>query len=67
LRASGFQDLRLEYLSPVPETDRLRALARPPGDADPLLVDAIDTVNEAFGKLNARLFTFMDYAAIGRK
>ena len=34
---------------------------------NPTLVDLVDIVNSHADKLNARLFTFMDYAAIGRK
>ncbi|MFI5178005.1 MAG: class I SAM-dependent methyltransferase, partial [Vicinamibacterales bacterium] len=67
LRASGFSDIVLEYRSPVEEWDRLRPAPKPAGDLPPALADVIDTVNENVAKLNGRLFTFQDYAAIGRR
>ena len=39
----------------------------PPADAPPYVVDLVETFNDNMGKLNARMFTFQDYAAIGHK
>lgn len=66
LRVSGFHDVTIEFTSPVAGDDRLRTMPRPDADGDPLLIDLVDTLNDNAGKLNARLFTFQDYAAIGR-
>lgn len=67
VRASGFQQVRVEYKSPIAEGARLQPVGRPPADASPLLVELADTFNENVSKLNARMFTYQDYAAIGRK
>ena len=49
------------------EWDRLRTAPKPAGDLPPVVADVIDTVNENVAKLNSRLFTYQDYAAIGRR
>jgi len=67
VRASGFQDVTIEYRSPVPESDRLQPVPLPAAPPDPALADLIDTFNANVNRLNARLFTHQDYAVIGRK
>ncbi len=67
LRVSGFATVDLEYKSPVPEWDRLRTAPKPAADLTPGMADLIDAFNEDMARLNGRLFTFQDYAAIGRK
>ena len=67
VRASGFRDAAVEFRSPVPDDDRLQTVPLPPGDLPPHVADLIDTFNANVNRLNARLFTFMDYAVIGRK
>ena len=67
VRASGFRDVSVEYRSPIPETDRLQSVPLPPGDVPPAIADLLDTFNANVDRLNARLFTFMDYAVVGRK
>jgi SAM-dependent methyltransferase len=67
VRVSGFQAVDLEYKSPVPEWDRLRTTPKPAGDLAPAMADLIDAFNEDMTKLNGRMFTFQDYAVIGRK
>jgi 2-polyprenyl-3-methyl-5-hydroxy-6-metoxy-1,4-benzoquinol methylase len=64
--ASGFTTARIEYRSPVPEQDRLQQVAVP-SDADPHVADMAETVNANVEKLNARLFTHLDYAVVGEK
>ena len=64
VRASGFSSADIEFRSPVPPQDRLQALVMPAG-ADDLLRDVADTVNANIEKLNARMFTHMDYAIVG--
>jgi O-antigen chain-terminating methyltransferase len=65
LRVSGFQQVRLEYLSPVAESTRLETLPPPPDGSAPLLFELVETVNTNMNRLNGRLFSFQDYAAIG--
>lgn len=67
LRASGFHTVDVEYKSPVAEWDRLRTAPKPAGDLPAAVGDLIDAFNEDMTKLNGRLFTFQDYAVIGRK
>jgi O-antigen chain-terminating methyltransferase len=58
--ASGFTAARIEYRSPVPAPDKLQPLGG--DDATPAL---IETFNANVEKVNARLFTFLDYAIVG--
>ena len=67
VRASGFQDVTIEYRSPVADDDRLQPVARPAGDLPPAVAELVDAFNANVERLNARLFTFMDYAVVGRK
>jgi O-antigen chain-terminating methyltransferase len=67
VRASGFQNVTIEYRSPVADDDRLEPVVRPAGDIAPAIAAMIDAVNANVERLNARLFTFMDYAVVGRK
>ena len=66
VRASGFHDVTIEYRSPVDESARLQTMPRLADASGTALADAIETFNENFLKLNARLFTFMDYAVVAR-
>jgi SAM-dependent methyltransferase len=59
LTAHGFQEVTVRFSAPYPERDKL---VRVSGDG--LLEEAI---NANADKLNALLFTDMDYAAIGRR
>ncbi len=67
LRASGFRDVRIEFRPPEAEAERLEPAARPPADAAAGLSDLTEVVNANVAKLNARLFTHLDYAAVGRR
>ena len=71
--ASGFSSARIEYRSPVAPEDRLQPIARlrggvapagQPGD-EPGDADLVETFNANVEKLNARMFTFLDYAIVG--
>jgi SAM-dependent methyltransferase len=63
LTASGFQSARAEFTSPYPAAEKLQHVAAP-GDE---LTDVTDTLNANVDRLNAMLFTHMDYAAIGER
>jgi SAM-dependent methyltransferase len=62
--ASGFTSAEIEYRSPVAEEQRLQPLAPA---ADPSMAPLVDAFNENVEKLNARLFTYLDYAIVGRR
>jgi SAM-dependent methyltransferase len=61
--ASGFPSAAIEYRSPVAPQDRLQPAAAEPGAA----ADLVETFNANVEKLNARMFTFLDYAIVGRR
>jgi SAM-dependent methyltransferase len=68
LVASGFQRVEIRYRQPYPERNKLQkvpaaALAR----VDPVVGEAAETVNQNVTRLNALLFTDLDFAAIGEK
>jgi len=60
--ASGFTGARIEYRSPVPPQDKLQGVGAADGAAD-----LVETFNANVDKLNARMFTYLDYAIIGTK
>lgn len=62
LIASGFNQIEIRYRAPYPEHEKLQPL---PADAS--MGDAIETLNANVKKLNQLLFTYLDYAAIGRR
>jgi O-antigen chain-terminating methyltransferase len=67
LRVNGFHDVRVEFTSPVADAARLQPIAVPDMELPPALGDVVLAFNENVAKLNARLFTFQDYAVIGRR
>jgi len=67
LRVSGFQNVGIEYKSPVAESSRLQPVAPLPLESASPLADLVSAFNENVAKLNARMFTWQDYAAIGSK
>jgi O-antigen chain-terminating methyltransferase len=71
VQTSGFSQVDIQFRAPVAEADRLQGVrlpAPPPGqEHEATLVDLVDAVNAHADKLNARLFTFMDYAVIARR
>ncbi len=67
LRVSGFDRIEMAFKSPVDASSRLMPVARPGAGAAADLQDLVETLNENVDKLNARLFTFQDYAVIGRR
>ena len=61
LIATGFQRVAIEYRAPYPEHEKLQRIAAP------ALGDAADTLNANVDKLNGLLFTYLDYAAVGKR
>jgi O-antigen chain-terminating methyltransferase len=68
--ASGFSDVDVEFRSPIEESGKLERLAAPAdaGVTDPAgvraLADLIRAFNANMNRLNARMFTFLDYAIV---
>ena len=65
VQASGFTAVNIEYRQPVGDADRLDRAAA--AAADPSLAALAAVVNAHADKLNARLFSAMDYAVIARR
>jgi O-antigen chain-terminating methyltransferase len=64
--ASGFTKADVEYRSPVPQQDRLQPIAVPAG-AGAELADLVEAFNANVEKLNARMFTYLDYAIVAQR
>jgi SAM-dependent methyltransferase len=64
--ASGFARVDVQFRSPVPPEDRLQPVAVP-ATADTALADMADAFNANVEKLNARLFTHLDYAIVAER
>lgn len=63
--ASGFTRASIEFRSPVPDEDRLQISTLT--SRDPALAELSDTFNANMAKLNARMFTDMDYAIVATR
>ena len=61
LLATGFQRIEIQYRAPYPEHEKLQRVAAAP------LGDTAETLNANVDKLNSLLFTYLDYAAVGRR
>jgi len=64
--ASGFTRAAIEFRSPVPPQDRLQPIAVPV-DATAAVEELAEVFNANVEKLNARMFTHMDYAVVAGK
>jgi SAM-dependent methyltransferase len=64
--ASGFTEVDLEYRSPVRDEHKLQELP-PPHRLDEKLITLTEAFNDNVRKLNARLFTHLDYAVIAKR
>ena len=62
LVATGFERVEVRYRVPYPEHEKLQPI--PPSVA---LGDSVETLNGNVEKINRLLFTYLDYAAIGKK
>jgi len=71
VEAGGFSSAVVQFRAPVAEADKLQMVPMlPPREGkehNPILVDLVDIVNSHADKLNARMFTYMDYAVIARR
>ena len=66
LVATGFQHVEVRYRAPYPEGEKLQKLAAA-GGQQAAVTDLVDTLNANVEKINRLLFTYLDYAAIGRR
>jgi SAM-dependent methyltransferase len=66
VQASGFASVNIEYRSPVTDADRLDRVLTAAG-GDPATAAIAAAVNAHADKLNARLFSSMDYAVVARR
>jgi SAM-dependent methyltransferase len=68
LLASGFQRVEIRFREPYPEHRKLQPVpAEPLAAVAPALRAAGETFNENVEKINALLFTYLDYAAVAEK
>jgi O-antigen chain-terminating methyltransferase len=68
VQAAGYQSVQVQFLSPVADAEKLPTVHADPAsyDQQPALVELVDAVNAHADRLNARLFSFRDYAVIAR-
>lgn len=66
LRVSGFGDVQIRFSSPVSPEHRLQRADVPAG-ADRDLVDLATRLNDTVDRLNSRMFSYQDYAAVATK
>jgi SAM-dependent methyltransferase len=64
--ASGFTSADIEYRSPVADADKLQPVTVTAA-VGPVLADLVDSFNLNVEKLNGRMFTYLDYAVVGKK
>ena len=67
VQASGCSGVDVQFRSPVAKEDRLETVNRPGSVEPPALGEAIAAINAHADKLNARLFSYMDYAVVARR
>jgi SAM-dependent methyltransferase len=68
VEASGFTAVDVRFRQPVTAGDRLQAVSTDEGGpANPFIEAVAGAVNDHAAKLNARLFSSMDYAVIARR
>jgi cyclopropane fatty-acyl-phospholipid synthase-like methyltransferase len=70
VQASGFSSVDVQFRRPVGDTDRLERVARPATPAREGAEDVArlaEALNAHADKLNARLFSSMDYVVIARR
>jgi O-antigen chain-terminating methyltransferase len=63
VRACGFSNVDVQFREPVDERDRLQHVA----SGDPALASIVAAVNANADRLNARLFSYRDYAVVARR
>ncbi|MCM3881413.1 MAG: class I SAM-dependent methyltransferase [Vicinamibacterales bacterium] len=64
VQASGFQNVDVQFRQPVGEGDKLDRVGSVPA---PDMASLANAINAHADKLNARLFSWMDYAVVARR
>ena len=71
LQASGFSDVRIVYRSPITEGGKLRRVTPRPehycNTAQDPLTELVSSFNSNVDRLNARIFSYQDFAAVATK
>jgi O-antigen chain-terminating methyltransferase len=70
LIATGFQRVEIRYRAPYPEAEKLQPLTPESFGRtaqDEAAAESVETLNANVEKINRLLFTYLDYAAIGRR
>ena len=71
LQASGFSDVQIVYRSPIAEGGKLRRVTPRPehfGDTAPdSITELVSSFNSNVDRLNARMFSYQDFAAVATK
>jgi SAM-dependent methyltransferase len=71
VQASGFRTVDVQWRAPVPEADKLPSVVLPPppkgAEHDATIVDLAGALNAHAEKLNARMFTYLDYAVVAKR
>jgi SAM-dependent methyltransferase len=65
--ASGFQRVELRFLSPYPGDAKLQHCHVPSEANTPGMVSLVQTFNENVDKINALMFSYLDYAVVARR
>src|SRR5258705_3779448 len=66
LIATGFQHVEIRYRAPYPESEKLQQLPTA-GGQQAAVADLVEALNANVEKINRLLFTYLDYAAIGKR
>ncbi|MBM3780042.1 MAG: class I SAM-dependent methyltransferase, partial [Acidimicrobiia bacterium] len=61
---AGFHPSDVRYLNPYPDNQKLQPVSAAPGTA---LADVAETLNANVDRINNLLFTWLDYAVVGRR
>jgi O-antigen chain-terminating methyltransferase len=65
--ASGFQRVDLQWLSPYPADAKLQRIELPPDAGTVAMTALARAFNENVDKANAVMFSYLDYAVVGRR
>jgi SAM-dependent methyltransferase len=65
--ASGFQRVEVRFLSPYPDDGKLQHSQVPPEAATLGVVSLVQAFNENVDKINALMFSYLDYAVVARR
>ncbi len=67
VQAAGFTSVDVHYREPVREEDRLARASHPTAATAAGLAELVTALNDHADKLNARLFSYTDYAIVARR